>query len=550
MALTKVNNRMIDGSAANVLDYGAVGDGVADDTAAVQIALNQTGTVYVPKGSYKITSTLTLSSNTTLVCEGTFVWAVAANLFECIGSEAAQILMSGNTTAPNIVNVVTGTLAAGDYIRIASDEIFDDANTDSTVGEINNIYEITNASALKTGITLQDNYLTSDNGYVSKITFKENIRIDGIKITRTVGTVDDALRFELSKNVIIENADINVTCGAAIRIFDSIDCVVSDSFVTTGVNNSSYGVSVANAAQDIIIKGNNFYNCRHALSTNNSVTTDGIPRRITFSNNNVKYSSLNLSGGISSAIDTHGAAEYIYITDNFCESATGSGINIECPTANVQNNIILNAGGKGIVARNESDRNGSIIISGNEIINCTDEGIDLIQGTRGTTAIYRNCIISNNKISSSGQAAIKVDMVSSSGSTITVTGNTCAEGDPRIRMENIVNFICSSNAIRNLTSGSAMEFVGCSDGCVNGNSIFFSSASTAAGLNLSTCVDVVVNSNVVSGNVTSGYGIFLADTSNNILIVGNNVREHGNNGTAAIRLGSGANNTKASNLET
>lgn len=549
MALTKVHNRMINGSFANVLDFGAVGDGVTDDTAAVQAALNQTGTVYVPKGSYKITSTITLSSNTTLVCEGTFVWAVAANLFECSGSEDSQISMSGSTTAPNIVNVATGTLAAGDYIRIASDEIFDDANTDSTVGEINIVDEITSGTALTTRLTLQDNYLTSDNGYVSKITFKENIRIEGIKIIRTVGTLNEALLFTLAKNVIIENADINANCSAAIRLSDSIDCVVSDSFVTTGVNDTSYGVSVRDAAQDIIIKGNNFYDCRHALSTNNTTTTDGIPRRITFTSNNVRYSSLNLSSGVSTAIDTHGAAEYIYITDNFCESATGSGINIECPTANVQNNIILNAGGSGIIARNESDRNGSIIISGNEIVNCANEGIELIQGTRGTTAKYRNCVVSDNKISDSGSIAIDIEMALSNGSTITVTGNTCSEGDPRIRMENVVNFICSNNAIRNLASGSAMDFVGCSDGCVNGNSVFFPSASTATGIDLNSCVDVVVNSNVVSGDVTSGYGIFLADTSNHILMVGNNVREHGNDGTGAIRLGTGADNTKANNLE-
>ncbi len=41
--VTKTNNRMIDGSVVNVRDFGAVGDGVADDTAAVQAALESTG---------------------------------------------------------------------------------------------------------------------------------------------------------------------------------------------------------------------------------------------------------------------------------------------------------------------------------------------------------------------------------------------------------------------------------------------------------------------------------------------------------------------------
>lgn len=38
MALTKINNRMIDGASVNARDFGAVGDGVTDDTAAIQAA--------------------------------------------------------------------------------------------------------------------------------------------------------------------------------------------------------------------------------------------------------------------------------------------------------------------------------------------------------------------------------------------------------------------------------------------------------------------------------------------------------------------------------
>lgn len=50
----------------SVKDFGAVADGVADDTAAVQAALDALssgGTLYFPRGSYKITSALTFSAN-------------------------------------------------------------------------------------------------------------------------------------------------------------------------------------------------------------------------------------------------------------------------------------------------------------------------------------------------------------------------------------------------------------------------------------------------------------------------------------------------------
>ena len=44
----------------SVKDFGAVGDGVADDTAAIQAALTASDGVYVPPGTYKITSTLAM----------------------------------------------------------------------------------------------------------------------------------------------------------------------------------------------------------------------------------------------------------------------------------------------------------------------------------------------------------------------------------------------------------------------------------------------------------------------------------------------------------
>jgi hypothetical protein len=52
-------------NAVSVLDYGAVGDGVADDTAAVENAINANPlkTVFFPAGIYKVTSQLNLTNN-------------------------------------------------------------------------------------------------------------------------------------------------------------------------------------------------------------------------------------------------------------------------------------------------------------------------------------------------------------------------------------------------------------------------------------------------------------------------------------------------------
>jgi hypothetical protein len=57
---------MINGAVVNVLDFGAVGNGTTDDTAAIQAAINSInvtnggGTVFFPNGVYKTTSMLTI----------------------------------------------------------------------------------------------------------------------------------------------------------------------------------------------------------------------------------------------------------------------------------------------------------------------------------------------------------------------------------------------------------------------------------------------------------------------------------------------------------
>jgi hypothetical protein len=55
----------------SVKDFGAVGDGVTDDTAAIQAALSGNHVaIYVPAGRYNITSNLTKSGHTYIYGDG------------------------------------------------------------------------------------------------------------------------------------------------------------------------------------------------------------------------------------------------------------------------------------------------------------------------------------------------------------------------------------------------------------------------------------------------------------------------------------------------
>lgn len=54
----------------SVKDYGAVGDGITDDSDALNIAFQSGGCIYVPKGTYVISKTIYISGDTTIFGDG------------------------------------------------------------------------------------------------------------------------------------------------------------------------------------------------------------------------------------------------------------------------------------------------------------------------------------------------------------------------------------------------------------------------------------------------------------------------------------------------
>ena len=138
MSLTKASFSMIDGALFNVLDYGAVGDGVTDDTAAIQAAIDaaQTqggGIVKLPYGQFLI-SQLVLSGSqvvlegsvnaytysnpqttSVLICN-TGVWAVRITVVSSccglrnLGLAGGGQVETGSPYIPSVLGVEYGVL--------------------------------------------------------------------------------------------------------------------------------------------------------------------------------------------------------------------------------------------------------------------------------------------------------------------------------------------------------------------------------------------------------------------------------------------------------
>ena len=111
MALTKVTFSMIDGAIVNVLDFGAVGDGVTNDYAAITLAIahaNSIGCIlFFPPGVYLTTTTLVFKNN--VIYRGSGISGS--------GTLGTRIYYTGTSDAIQINNPINSSTSANIVIE-------------------------------------------------------------------------------------------------------------------------------------------------------------------------------------------------------------------------------------------------------------------------------------------------------------------------------------------------------------------------------------------------------------------------------------------------
>jgi hypothetical protein len=122
--------KVLNESVINVKDYGAVGDGVVDDTAAIQRAVDKANNsnypkVYIPTGKYFITSTVKLYSNIVISGKGKnslLIGDVDVSIFNPTGTK---------TTAGTLDQKIAGYLdnIVLDGLGFVSKHVFNDTAT-------------------------------------------------------------------------------------------------------------------------------------------------------------------------------------------------------------------------------------------------------------------------------------------------------------------------------------------------------------------------------------------------------------------------------------
>lgn len=119
----------------SIRDFGAVGNGAADDTLAIQRALAASDAVFVPAGTYRVTSTIVIGANQSLMGAGqASVLAASSTTFNVIEMRAGYAVLSNlkitggdagvklyGHAAPCVQNIVSQLVISGSKTGIVLD---------------------------------------------------------------------------------------------------------------------------------------------------------------------------------------------------------------------------------------------------------------------------------------------------------------------------------------------------------------------------------------------------------------------------------------------
>lgn len=392
-----------------------------DDDVQIQEALDACvvaggGTVLVKSGTYDITSTLVIQgSNVKIIGEGSgatkFILnaSVPDNLAQIIKVIPSNTAQSYALTADSAAGDLSLTLdpvdaahlVAGDIIILRSNLDIDTENTGRKQGDLYKVKEVTSGTVTLgssgNGMSVHEAFTMANGAAVDKLTFYENIHIEGIgfsdaAISRSNAMVNGQNYFYYVDNLTIKDCQFESMFYSGIRVFQCWNVKITgndfrDIKDTTPSQNTYYGVELRGASINLEVSNNTFHNMRHGV-TQGAGGTDvlaGRTRNIVIANN-------SSSATTTAHFDLHQGAETVTISGNTMTSDDGGANGIQARSAcSIIGNTILGSIGTGVSLFGAAS--GSVV-TGNYIKGCSS-GIIVDVGVT-------DCLIANNIITQTG----------------------------------------------------------------------------------------------------------------------------------------------------
>ena len=532
--------------ATSPLDYGAVGDGAADEASEVQQAIDAaTGEIDLAGKTYRCDSTLTLGSGKT-IRNGVLDFSQCTDTY-CLSIRGASVRVDG-CTAPvieggEVVSIGdTSAYSAGDWVLLGNGATYCSLPAASTQGEMVRIKAIDSGTNMSLASNTHDGYSTLPS--LTLLSTVQRACVRGVKIVCANASTQYGIFIEYADSCVVDQCVIDGAYTYGVAIDSCAHCVVTNTSVTDAQNGA--GVGIVGYAYKCTVDSCNVDNCPSGIVVGGNAA--GVARLI-------NLSSVNVSGATGVGIllngDTercsvndctvtggeNGSSEGIYTYGTDC-TVTGclvtrtddSGIVFDCarklapggeaPGFTCVGNTI-DTDGKGIYVRTQA---ATLLISECNIhgntIQSANEGIDLdfdygcaavsvsdnVLGTCASTAIAIVCQTSADSVNVSGNTVSGV----TSGSAIDISAQTDIYG---LRVSNNVlsDFTLFGIRIDN-TSGNSIEKAAINNNVIESNKTSSSAVISIEPDQAGEFEEFTINGNTID-TLTTGSGIELKGPS-------------------------------------
>lgn len=412
----------------SVKDFGAQGDGVTDDTAAIQAAIDfiatTGGELVFPPGTYKILSQIskTFADGISVSIRGYGAKIDATNavtpnaVLVLSGSRASSTALGATVFANSDTFTVASAsgISAGKFLLITSTDLWNPTRPYYYKGEIV-LAEKVVGTTITSAVPLYDGYTAATT--TVHILNMPQITLEGLEIECNSDVT--ALQMYYCRNPVVRNCEIHGSRYAGMDVGYSFGGVIDSNLVYDVwnglVTGTSYGISVG-SGQGCKVTNNTVYSARHSIASGGFEPT----RELVIANNVLHNSTLE---DLTGSIDVHGNAELVVVSSNVASSITCGGIN-----CTFSNNILKSAETNvaGILIFQEINSS-SYLIQNNQISCAGATAIGIaVNPTQPNLNIQRLDISNNDIVCVSNSVRIEPRNVSSTGCSITslaVKGN-------------------------------------------------------------------------------------------------------------------------------
>jgi hypothetical protein len=470
----------------SVLDYGAEGDGVTDDSEAFDDAATAAaatgGTVYVPEGSYLVP---TFEHPSGVTVEGAGDSSVILNCYwTATGTAGSEIAFTGAAAAMATSISIPSTGLTDSWLRISS--VINSQSTDagewqlghvtsqeSYLAEFVRIKTAGASSATLYGPILfpysntpgSDTYASFLTSVARVVTFNEGATIRNMKFRGKNSSQNSIILTRWARGFTIENCTIDSDDSTAqnVRFEYSLDCHIRASRLV-GRRNS---VPAGSTANPLIFASSQLCSAHECTIEYGNQGVD-----ITYADNDATY-----RGGPCIACGVSDSRSYYAATDGFtshqgcwasyfdtCTTINAvNGVRIRSRHDRVTGCILLAGGNVGVGVKINAGAVVQSIVESNTIDGYL-HGVELVHETDEagyddlTVTLGRNqCEIKHNRISNSGDHAIYINTAPTSsaslGPSVTFNEIRAATSDPIAVNAYNNGTIISENRIHGVASG-------------------------------------------------------------------------------------------------